>query len=170
MNPRECAPLLTQLVEEQYASLYRFAYRLCGSSADAEDLTQQTFLSAAIKWDQLRDTARARSWLFTILRNQYLKKLRREAAIMWERLDDAVDPGDEELIELDVDSELLQRALDQLPEEFRVTLILFYFEEFSYQEIAEQLGVPLGTVMSRLARSKAHLRKQLARHTTAAVT
>ena len=54
MSQRQCAPLLTRLVDQHYGPLYRYAYRLSGSSAEAEDLTQQTFLAAAVKWDQLR--------------------------------------------------------------------------------------------------------------------
>jgi RNA polymerase sigma-70 factor (ECF subfamily) len=161
MSQRQCAPLLTQLVDQHYASLYRYAYRLSGSSAEAEDLTQQTFLAAAAKWDQLREADRAKSWLFTILRNQYLKNVRRESAFGWESLDNLVESGGVAVLDADVDSEQLQRVLNELPEEFRSPLILFYFEEFSYAEIAEHLGVALGTVMSRLSRGKAYLRRRL---------
>ena len=61
----------------------------------------------------------------------------------------------------EIDSEELQQILNELPEEFRTPLILFYFEEFSYREIADQINVPIGTVMSRLARGKGYLRKRL---------
>src|SRR5207253_1538973 len=64
-----------------------------------------------------------------------------------------------------VDSQQLQNALNELPEAFRTPLILYYFEEFSYRDIAEQMSVPLGTVMSRLARGKAFLRQRLMDHT-----
>jgi RNA polymerase sigma-70 factor (ECF subfamily) len=60
-----------------------------------------------------------------------------------------------------IDNEQLQRALDELPELFRTPVILFYFEEFSYRDIAEQMDLPIGTVMSRLARAKATLRQKL---------
>jgi RNA polymerase sigma-70 factor (ECF subfamily) len=62
----------------------------------------------------------------------------------------------------EIEAEELQKALNELPEAFRAAVILFYFEEFSYREIAEHLNVPIGTVMSRLARAKAHLRERLA--------
>ena len=71
-------------------------------------------------------------------------------------------PGDEA-----VDRELLHRALDQLPEQYRLIVGMFYFEEFSYKQIAQELGVPIGTVMSRLARAKQRLRQQLATHDSA---
>src|SRR5262245_28404285 len=65
-----------RLVEEHYASLYRYAYRLSGSGADAEDLTQETFCKAQLSLSQLRDPARAKPWLFSILRNAYLHRVR----------------------------------------------------------------------------------------------
>ena len=65
-----------QLVEDHYAALYRYGYRLTGSAADAEDLTQETFCQAQLKFAQLRDPARAKAWLFSILRNAYLHRVR----------------------------------------------------------------------------------------------
>src|SRR5437879_787832 len=67
-----------RLVDENYLPLYRYAYRLAGSSADAEDLTQEAFCKAQMHLDQLRDPARAKPWLFCIVRNLYLHKLRAE--------------------------------------------------------------------------------------------
>lgn len=154
------ASKLAVLVERYYALLFRYACRLTGCEADAEDLTQQAFLTAQSKWDQLLDEAKAKSWLFTIARNAYLKDLRGPSCIICATLDEL--PGASLEAKLaDFDSEQLQEALNGLPEEFRSPLILFYFEEFSYQEIAEQMGVPLGTVMSRLSRAKAWLKRRL---------
>jgi RNA polymerase sigma-70 factor, ECF subfamily len=153
---------LLELVRQHYALLYRYAYRLAGSAADAEDLTQQTFLTAQRKLDQLREPGSAKNWLFTILRNTYLKSLRdrgREAVVSMECI---AELGCDSEIELLPDQEELQAALAGLPEEYRTPLILFYFEEFSYKEIAEQMGTPIGTVMSRLARGKSYLRRRLA--------
>jgi RNA polymerase sigma-70 factor (ECF subfamily) len=130
---------------------------------DAEDLTQETFCTAQARLAQLREPASARAWLCTILRHHYLKSLRAGPALLAESLDSVVDlaaAGEDEFPD-DVDPEALQQALRELPEAFRSAIILFYFEEFSYRDIAEQLGVPLGTVMSRLARGKAHLRARL---------
>jgi RNA polymerase sigma-70 factor (ECF subfamily) len=154
------ARILAELVEQHYALLYRYAYRLSGSEADAEDLTQQAFLTAQSKWEQLRDESRARSWLFTILRNDYLKQLRGPVCLSscaLDELPESPDSGDS----VEFDSEQLQNVLNDLPEEYRSPIILFYFQEFSYKEIAEQMQVPLGTVMSRLARAKAYLRQRL---------
>lgn len=154
---------LTELVEQHYVLLYRYAYRLTGSQADAEDLTQQTFLTAQSKWEQLRDETRARSWLFTILRNAYLKQRRAPACRSSYGLEELAVPA-EESADAQFDSEQLQNAVNDLPEEFRSPVILFYFQEFSYKEIAEHMQVPLGTVMSRLARAKAWLRQRLSSH------
>jgi RNA polymerase sigma-70 factor (ECF subfamily) len=76
-------------------------------------------------------------------------------------LDALPEPSDSIDEPLEFDSEKLQLALNELPEEFRFPLVLFYFQELSYQEIAAQLDVPLGTVMSRLSRGKQHLRRRL---------
>jgi RNA polymerase sigma-70 factor (ECF subfamily) len=151
---------ITDLVERHYALLYRYAYRLTGSEADAEDLTQQAFLTAQTKWDQLRDENCARSWLFTIVRNAYLKERRTPVSFTSMALEMMIEStGTAE--EADFDGEQLQNALNDLPEEFRSPLILFYFQDFSYKEIADHMEVPIGTVMSRLARAKAFLRRQL---------
>jgi RNA polymerase sigma-70 factor (ECF subfamily) len=151
--------VLAALVEAHSELLYRYALRLSGSAADAEDLTQQTFLAAHSHLDQLRDPERAKPWLCTILRNVYLKQFR--GSIQSTRLDDVAEPAVECPIDSPIDEEQLQAALQELPEEYRSPVILFYFEEFSYKEIAEQVGVPIGTVMSRLARGKAILKKRL---------
>ncbi len=161
MDDDRCARSLSELVEQNYALLYRYAYRLTGSVADAEDLTQHTFLTAQAKWDQLREPMCAKAWLCAIVRNTYLKSLRRRNGAVLVSLDNIAEPTETFPENAVLDREALQNALNELPEEFRTTLILFYFEEFSYKEIAEQMDVPLGTVMSRLARGKLHLRRRL---------
>ena len=157
------APTLEKLVEQHYALLYRYAYRLTGSPVEAEDLTQQTFLRAQAKFGQLRQFDYAKSWLCTILRNTYLKNLRGRkpgASLSLDSLPEPTDPAGSEAEPM-VDPQELQAALAELPEEFRTPLILFYFEDFSYKDIAEQMDVPIGTIMSRLARAKTHLRRRL---------
>lgn len=161
----DCAITLPQLVEEHYSLLYRFGFRLSGSQTDAEDLVQQTFLTAQQKLDQLREPDQAKSWLCVILRNIYFKtyrhrKLANEVGV--EDLDAMVEQPAPDLDDHPIDQETLQAALNELPEDFRRTLVLFYFEQMPYKEIAEHLDVPIGTVMSRLARGKAHLRSRLA--------
>jgi RNA polymerase sigma-70 factor, ECF subfamily len=153
--------LLRRLVDECYERVYRFAYRLSGSASDADDVTQQTFLQAQRKLDQLEEPDRAASWLFSIARNVYLKSLRRPVDRDCVSLESVGEPSAESEPDLAFDGEALQRALDELPEEYRSTVVLFYFRELSYKEIAATLDVPLGTVMSRLSRAKAALRRAL---------
>ena len=151
-----------QLVDEHYLGLYRYAYRLTGTAADAEDLTQETFCKAQLQLGQLRDADRAQAWLFSILRNAYLHRVRaqkHERRVSLDQVGDLAEPLPDPLPE--VAPARVQRALDELPEGFRTPVILFYFEEFSYRDIAEHLELPIGTVMSRLARAKAHLRERL---------
>src|SRR5581483_3572020 len=153
------------LVELYYQALYSYAFRLTGAAADAEDLTQESFCKAQLCHDQLREPAKAKAWLFRILRNLYLHRLRSERS-QGDRI--YIDPDalpEEPSKPLDhVDEEALQHLLEDLPEVFRTPLILYYFEDFSYREIAEQMELPIGTVMSRLARAKAHLRIHLERN------
>jgi RNA polymerase sigma-70 factor (ECF subfamily) len=151
-----------ELVDEHYLALYRYAYRLTGSDSDAEDLTQETFCKAHHKRDQLREPARAKAWLFSILRNAYLHRLRaqrQQRFVSLEALGDLAEPLPEPLPP--IDPVQLQDALQELSEVYRTPLILYYFEDFSYRDIAEQMELPLGTVMSRLARAKAYLRSRL---------
>jgi RNA polymerase sigma factor (sigma-70 family) len=153
---------LRELVDAHYEALYRYAFRLTGSAADAEDLTQEAFGKALARLGQLREPDRAKAWLFRILRNLYLHKVRdakRHRVVPLDAVGDLPGRvGDEPPA---IDAAQLQQALDELEEGFRTPLILFYFEEFSYRDIAEQMELPIGTVMSRLARAKAYLRAKL---------
>jgi RNA polymerase sigma-70 factor, ECF subfamily len=151
-----------RLVTEHYVSLYRYAYRLTGSEADAEDLTQETFCKAQMNLRQLRDNTRARNWLYSILRNAYLHRVRTEKnqpTLSIEVVGDLPEAPAEGLP--DVDPDQLQRALGELPEVFRTPILLYYFDDFSYRDIADQMEMPIGTVMSRLARARAWLRARL---------
>ncbi|HJZ60444.1 MAG TPA: sigma-70 family RNA polymerase sigma factor [Gemmataceae bacterium] len=153
---------LHQLIDTHYQALYRYAYRLTGSAADAEDLTQEAFGKALARLPQLRDPDRVKAWLFRILRNAYLHKVRdqkRHKVVPLDAVGDLPERAPEELP--DIDPARLQQALDELDEVFRTPIILFYFEEFSYRDIAEHMDLPIGTVMSRLARAKAYLRSRL---------
>jgi len=153
---------IQRLVEDYYVPLYRYAYRLSGSQADAEDLTQEAFCKAQLNFGQLRDPSRAKPWLFSILRNAYLHRARAERqqpCVSLECVGDLAEPLPPQLP--DIDPERLQQALNDLPEAFRTPIVLYYFEDFGYRDIAEQMDLPIGTVMSRLARAKAFLRVRL---------
>lgn len=153
------------LVDLYYASLYRFALSLARNSADACDLTQQTFLVWATKGHSLREISKAKTWLFTTLYREFLKNRRRSV-----RETPMPEEGHPILIDTDTLAESIRRAdtnhvmdaLSQIDENHRAPLTLFYLEDLSYQEIAETLDIPAGTVMSRLSRGKAQLRALLA--------
>jgi RNA polymerase sigma-70 factor (ECF subfamily) len=157
---------ISQLVDQHYESVFRFAYRLSGTSHEAEDISQQAFLDAQRKLDTLRDPDKVRAWLFMIVRNLYRRQIRDRVTHGEVALEVLVEPvdqkrGSDKQVERSLDSESLQQVLNELPEEFRSVLLLFYFRELSYREIAEQLDVPIGTVMSRLSRGKKQLRERI---------
>src|SRR5881392_636707 len=155
-------PDFQQLVDRQYAPLYRFALSLSKSEADAADLTQQTFFLWASKGNQLRDRSKARSWLFTTLYREFLSRRRHEVRFPKIELDDVREEEMSILPNVNAfDSATVLQALREVEELFRAPLTLFYLEQFSYQKIADMLEVPIGTVMSRLSRGKALLRQRL---------
>jgi RNA polymerase sigma-70 factor (ECF subfamily) len=151
-----------RLVAEHHAAVFRYAFRLTGSEAEAEDLTQVSFIAAHRKGGQIREAGRARGWLLAVVRNAYFKDKRRRRPIAAANLDldlnQFPEPPDDSL---DIDQEALQAAINQLPDDFKVVLLMFYFERCSYKEIAGQLDLPPGTVMSRLSRAKSYLRARL---------
>lgn len=156
---------LPDLIREFAAPLYRYAFRLAGQASDAEDLVQQTFLVAQQKLHQLREAERASAWLYAVLRSCFLKSRRKAVPQTMDdsfALDSLADlpAGDDS--DAWLDREALQLALAELPDEFKIVVLMFYFEELSYKDIADQLEIPIGTVMSRLSRGKAHLRRRLA--------
>jgi RNA polymerase sigma-70 factor (ECF subfamily) len=152
---------LRDVIAQYYQDIYRYAYRLSGNRADAEDYTQQTFLVAQAKLSQLREPAKARNWLFAVLRSCFLKSIGRKRPILTETLDLVQDEEESARASGAIDQEDLRLALQDLPEDYRLVVLMFYFDELSYKEIAEQMGTPIGTVMSRLARAKARLRERL---------
>ena len=156
-------PLLevARLVEEHHAVVYRYAFRLTGSVQDAEDLSQQAFLVAHEKIGQLREAACARSWLLTVLRRCFLKTCRRRIPVPAASLELDLEHIPDERPQEPLDREALDRALEELPFEFRLVIVMFYFDHASYREIADELELPIGTVMSRLSRAKSQLRKRL---------
>ncbi len=153
----------TELVDRHYTALYRFGLSLAKNAGDAADLTQQTFYLWAAKGHQLRDLAKVKSWLFTTLYREYLNTYRHATKFPKVELDDAAHelPSVAPSIFNDIDGNTVVAALSAVDEVFRAPLSLFYLEELSYQEIANVLEIPIGTVMSRLSRGKAQLRQLL---------
>ena len=151
--------------------LYRVALRLSGNPSDADDLVQETMLKAYRAWDQYEKGTNAKAWLLTILRhafiNEYRRRTRHPETVDLDKIEPyAVFPEvqDEDpqgaFFDRIVDDEVL-RAIDQLPVAFRETLVLSDVEGMSYQEIAGILGIPVGTVKSRLFRARQLLQGKL---------
>jgi RNA polymerase sigma-70 factor, ECF subfamily len=144
--------------------LRRFARALTGDPALADDLVQDCVERALIK-SHLYDPARPlRAWLYAVLRNLYISGLRRNGrSTVVKTVDDlmegegAVPPAQEE--RLSVGS--VSAALDRLAQQHREVIVLVALEEMSYRDVSEILGVPIGTVMSRLSRAREHLRQLL---------
>ena len=161
-----------KLVSDHYQALYRFALSLTGRVAEASDLTQQTFFLWASKGQQLRDRTKVKSWLFTTLHREFLDTCRRTTRFPQHELE-AVEhelPTVSPTVVNDLDGTTVMQALLSVDETFRAPLVLFYLEDHSYLEIAEILNVPMGTVMSRLARGRAQLRERLADQAAAGET
>jgi RNA polymerase sigma-70 factor, ECF subfamily len=156
---------LEQCVNEHYAALYRFAVSLSGNESDACDLVQDAFLLLTTKGHQINDPTRIKSWLFTTLYHVFTNQRRRLIRFPHRGLDES----ESELPPIPatpprVDWETLSRCLVKLDDRFRAPVALFYLEDYSYAEIASVLGVPLGTVKSRIARGVASLQTMMADH------
>lgn len=149
---------IAELVHLHHLGLYRYAYRLTGQAADAEDLVQETFLQANRKIHAIKNPGSIKPWLYSVLRNLHLMRLRKQGPAV-ESLSDLGDwPASSPIRDPIHDPELLQRLLLEMPEGYRTPLILFYLEDFTYKDISDQMEIPIGTVMSRLARAKDWLR------------
>jgi len=153
-------------------SLYRTALRLTRSSADAEDLVQDTYLKAFRAVDRFEPGTNLRAWLFTILhntaRNRARDRVRQGVTVdseLVERESDAraenTSESPEDLLLADTLGPELQAAIDALPDSFRQAVWLRDVEEFSYAEIAKMLDIPAGTVMSRISRGRQLLFERL---------
>lgn len=159
---------IERLVEQHLDAVFRYAYRFSGNVADAEDITQQVFLLAQRHIDQLRDPLRAGAWLLSIVRNTFLKQKRRERPASASTIDLELDRfPDQRTMREPTDSGPLQNALDQLDCHHKQIILMYYFEELSYQQIADKINVKIGTVMSRLSRAKTNLREIISAHVPA---
>jgi RNA polymerase sigma-70 factor, ECF subfamily len=156
-----------ELAMPLFDSLYNFARWLVHNSNDAEDLVQETYLKALRSFGSFQPGTNFRAWIFQILRNTFLSscsKLERRMTVAMDSEEDgpelAVENVTPETILMNrSNSQLVQRAIDDLPVHYRETLLLCEVEEMSYQEIAEILSIPIGTVMSRLARARKAVRE-----------
>jgi RNA polymerase sigma-70 factor, ECF subfamily len=152
------------LVAQHYEALYRFAFGLSRNEADACDLTQQTFYIYAMKGGQINDPSKIKSWLHTTLYREFLGGRRRIVRFPHQNLEDseAELPPSPATTGLPHDTQQALEALATLDEIFQAPLVLFYLGDHAYAEIAGILGLPLGTVKSRLARGIEQLQRRLA--------
>jgi len=158
-----------ELAMPLFDSLYNFARWLAHDSNDAEDLVQDTYLKALRSFALFQPGTNFRAWIFRILRNNFLSscsKLERRMTVAMDSEEDgpelAADTKTPETILMNrFNSQLMQRAIDDLPVHYRETLLLCEVEEMSYQEIGEILSIPIGTVMSRLARARKAVRESV---------
>ena len=159
-------------------AIYRTALRLTKNVGDAEDLVQETYIKAYRFWDKFEPGSNCRAWLFRILTNvfinEYRSKSRSPVAASSDDLDDRFLYGRLPETDLSIDPEqrmfssiLLEdvnRAIESLPEDFRLVVSLSFLERFSYREIADITGLHLGTVKSRLHRGRKLCQKRLLKY------
>ena len=156
-------------------ALYRTALRMTKNTNDAEDLVQETYVKAYRFWEKFEPGSNARAWLFKIMTNvfinEYRSKSRTPVAVNVDELDDnflygqlatsaPADDPEKKLFAKIFDDDV-KRAIENLPDDFRLVVVLSFIEGFSYQEIAEIADLQLGTVKSRLHRGRKLLQKEL---------
>jgi len=157
--------------------LFNYALRMTGNPDDAHDVVQETFLKAYRFWDKYEQGTNIRAWLFRIMKNSYINRYRKESkepeTVDYEEIQNfyhsiryaATDQNDlQEKIFGGLFEDDVARALEELPEDFRTVVILCDIEGLSYEEIAEFVDCPVGTVRSRLHRGRKILRTRLIDH------
>ena len=155
--------------------LYRIALRLSGSPQTAEELVQETYLRALRAWESYRPGTNLAAWLATILRNVYLDEARKQSRrpavevlddeseyFLYDQLAGETPPQTHDVVLNRLSGEAILDAIANLPENFREAVVLVDVGDFSYQDAAEILDVPIGTVMSRLHRGRRLLKRALA--------
>jgi len=159
-------------------ALYNTALRMTRNPQDAEDLVQETYLKAYKYYDKFTEGTNFKAWLFRILKNTFINNYRKRQQEPPQNAFDEIEDVFESQVSADSSSipnpeedalenvldEDVQRALDALPDEYRMVVILADLEDFSYQEIADILEIPVGTVMSRLYRARRRLEAEMLRY------
>ncbi len=164
-----------ELVASNQRYLFSAAMRLTSSPTEAEDLLQEALISAYLGFDRFELGTNFRAWALRILRNthinRYRKRQRQVTTVEWDEvgtddrpptgMDPTLLPGIEEEVMRDIPNEAIIPALKQVPDEFRTAVVLSDIHHYSYEEIAEELDIPLGTVRSRIFRGRRRLRELL---------
>ncbi len=163
---------LVRLYEKQ---VYSFAYRLTGNYDDANDISSEAFVKVFNSINTFRGDANFSTWLFRVVTNLYLDERKRSKAHLNVPLDEYIDleestvtrqiedssPGPEQLLEQMERAEALNALIQQLPDYQRAMVLLYHTQGRSYEDIAEIMGLPIGTVKSRLNRARLSLREKL---------
>lgn len=155
-----------QWVDQWSTDLFRFAVRLCGRRDLADDLVQETFFHAWRSMDKLREESAARAWLFQILRHRWSHAVRTDTrrprtTAPLDAVGQTAETDDESPLEQLSRQEQVQNALAELDERYRMPLLLVFVEGKTCREAAAELGVPLGTVLSRIHRARKAMRTAL---------
>ena len=146
-------------MDEHGPALYRIAYRMTGDRHEAEDIVQETFRSAWSSRARYEAGRGDRAWLASILRRRVVDRWRKKST--WHELpmDESFEPAAETISAQNVEfGDEMQAALSRLPVDLKETLLLVVVGELTHQEVADLLDIPLGTVLSRVSRSRARLR------------
>jgi RNA polymerase sigma-70 factor (ECF subfamily) len=163
-----------ELAMPLFAKLYNFAHWLTQDRAAAEDLVQETYMKALRGFSSFQQGTNFRAWMYKILRNTFLTSqsgLKAWASVSLDSdgdseggapIEPAASETPESVLLARVQHETIQDALEKLPVKFREIVLLCDIEEMSYQEIGDTLGIPIGTVMSRLSRARKAMRELLA--------
>ena len=174
---RDKAAEFEQLAMPLFTPLYNLAHWLTQDRSEAEDLVQETYAKALKGFDSFQPGSNFRAWIYRILRNTFLTSRTGMKAANTISLDDDEDSQSlapvttetpESVLLAQSDAQSIQAALSQLPVAHREVIVLCDVEEMSYREIAEALSVPIGTVMSRLARARKAMRQLLTQRVTGA--
>jgi RNA polymerase sigma-70 factor (ECF subfamily) len=155
----------SELVRTHAQGVLNVIYRMCGNMQIAEDAAQETFIQAWLRMQSYRSQASLRNWLYRIAVNTAIDMLRKEKRILPGTVEDLsltdAEPGPEALVASTERAEFVQKAVLALPDASRAVLVLREYEDLTYQEIAEALDIPIGTVMSRLNYARKLLREKL---------
>lgn len=160
---RKYRDLYQELVEKHSDTLYRFAFRMCGSSQGAEDILQDTFYEAWCSIHSLKDVTKAKAWLFQILRYRYAHwvrdKIRRSKVnLSLDKIESSLIFPDPDILNSIAEKEIIEKSLEALSVRYKEPFLLVFLHGFSCKEVAEQLNIPLGTVLSRIHRARLFLR------------
>jgi RNA polymerase sigma-70 factor (ECF subfamily) len=163
---REQGPSATtfqELALPLFDQLYNFAHWLTQDGSEAEDLVQETYIKALRGFAGFQIGTNFRAWMFRILRNTFLTSRTGLKFAGEEELDTlaSVDPSPEDVLIQGVERDIVRQALTELPVASREILLLCEVEEMKYEEIAQVLQIPIGTVMSRLYRARRALRNRV---------